>query len=308
MPREPNYYAAGGYDRSAKLRKDQDWLAQRIRHPQTLIVAVWRNQNLVTRAQDGMPPRAVFLRREQIVCDVHTEVFLGQIEDRCFFAHDLSPAETPHEFIRAETAFEFADLRRVGPLVGNRDGSLMAYARGMLYWHNRHLFCGMCGAPTISEEAGHVRRCSNAQCGNPHFPRTDPAVIMLVHDGDHCLLGRQKAWPRGMHSTLAGFVEPGESLEDAVAREVFEEAGIRITDIGYHSSQPWPFPASLMLGFHARAVTTDITIDPDEIESANWFSRDFLRHNIRGGAKDFFVPPGIAVARRLIDDWVAGAV
>ena len=308
MPREPNYYAAGGYDRAAKLRKDQDWLAQRIHHPHSRIVAVWRHQNLVTRAQDGVPPRAVFLRREQIVGDVHNEVFLGQIEERCYFAHDLSPAEAPLDIIRSETQFEFADLRRVGPLVGNRDGSLMAYARGMLYWHSRHAFCGMCGAPTISEEAGHVRRCSNEKCANPHFPRTDPAVIMLVHDGDNCLLGRQKAWPRGMHSTLAGFVEPGESLEDAVVREVFEEAGIRITDVGYHSSQPWPFPASLMLGFHARAVTSDIRIDRDEIESASWFSRDFLRQNIRGGAKDFFVPPGIAVARRLIDDWVAGAL
>jgi NAD+ diphosphatase len=307
LPREPNYYAAGGYDRAAKLRKDQDWLATRIHHPQSRIIPVWRNQNLVTKAQDGMPPRAMFLTRDQIVGDARTEVFLGQIDDLCFFAHDLSPAETPLDIIRSETVLEFADLRRVGPLVGNRDGSLMAYARGILYWHSRHTFCGVCSAPTTSDEGGHVRRCSNEKCATPQFPRTDPAVIMLVHDGDRCLLGRQKIWPKGMHSTLAGFVEPGESLEDAVAREVFEEAGIRITDVAYHSSQPWPFPASLMLGFHARAITTDIKIDEDEIESANWFSRDFLRQNIRGG-KDFFVPPGIAVARRLIDDWLAGRV
>ncbi len=307
MPREPNYYAAGGYDRAAKLRKDRDWLATRVHHPQSRIVPVWRNQNLVTKAQDGLPPRAVFLTRDQIVGGARTEVFLGQIEDSCFFAHDLSPAELPLDIIRSQTQLEFADLRRIGPLVGNRDGSLMAYARGILYWHSRHEFCGVCGAPTEPEEAGHVRRCSNEKCATAHFPRTDPAVIMLVHDGDRCLLGRQKIWPKGMHSTLAGFVEPGESLEDAVAREVLEEAGIHITDVTYHSSQPWPFPASLMLGFHARAVSTDIKIDPDEIESANWFSRDFLRQNIRGG-KDFFVPPGIAVARRLIDDWVAGTV
>ncbi len=307
MPKEPNYYAAGGYDRAAKLRKDGDWLATRVQHPESRIVPVWRNQNLVTKAQDGITPRAVFLTREQIAGDTRTEVFLGHIEDRCFFAHDLSPVETPLDIIRSETPLEFADLRRVGPLVGSRDGALMAYARGILYWHSRHAFCGVCSAPTKLEEAGHVRRCSNEKCAIQHFPRTDPAVIMLVHDGDRCLLGRQKIWPKGMHSTLAGFVEPGESLEDAVAREVFEEAGIRITDVAYHSSQPWPFPASLMLGFHARAVTTNINIDPDEIESADWFSRDFLRQNIRG-SKDFFVPPGIAVARRLIDDWVAGTV
>ncbi len=305
MPREPNYYAAGGYDRAAKLRKDDNWLATRLDHPHSRIVPVWRNQNLVTKAQDGVPPRAAFLARDQIAGQPGLEVFLGEIEDRAYFARDLSAVETPLDIIRSDVPIEFADLRRVGPLVGNRDGSLMAYARGILYWHGRHGFCGVCGAPTRPEEAGHVRRCTNEKCATQHFPRTDPAVIMLVHDGDRCLLGRQKIWPKGMHSTLAGFVEPGESLEDAVAREVFEEAGVRVADVTYHSSQPWPFPASLMLGFYARATTTDITIDPDEIEAANWFSRDFLKQNIRGG-KDFFVPPGIAVARRLIDDWVAG--
>jgi NAD+ diphosphatase len=306
VPREPNYYAAGGYDRTAKLRKDEDWLATRRNHPASLIVPVWRNQNLVYAAADGGPPRTAFLTRDQIIGDPGLEVLLGLVEDRAYFARDLSSAEKPLDLIRAEAPLEFADLRRVGPLVGNRDGSLMAYARGILYWHSRHGFCGVCGAATRPEEAGHVRRCTNPACNAQHFPRTDPAVIMLVHDEDRCLLGRQKIWPKGMHSTLAGFVEPGESLEDAVAREVFEEAGVRITDVTYHSSQPWPFPASLMLGFHARAVTTDIHIDPDEIESANWFSRDFLKQNIRGG-KDFFVPPGIAVARRLIDDWLTGA-
>ena len=305
MPRPSNYYAAGGYDRAAKLRKDNDWLATRLDHPGSRIVPVWRNQNLVTRAEGGAPSRAAFLLRDQIVGDPLPEVFLGQIGDQCFFARDLSALDEPLAAIRATEPLEFADLRRVGPLVGNRDGSLMAYARGILYWHSRHGFCGVCGGATKPEEAGHVRRCVNPNCNAQHFPRTDPAVIMLVHDGDRCLLGRQKIWPKGMHSTLAGFVEPGESLEDAVAREVFEEAGVRVADVTYHSSQPWPFPASLMLGFYARATTTDIAIDADEIEAANWFSRDFLKANIRGG-KDFFVPPGIAVARRLIDDWIAG--
>jgi NAD+ diphosphatase len=305
VPKEPNYYAAGGYDRAAKLRKDNDWLTTRLDHPHSRIVPVWRTQNLVTKAQDGAPQRAAFLTRDQIAGEAGLEVFLGQIEDRAYFARDLSALETPLDLIRSDVPLEFADLRRVGPLVGNQNGSLMAFARGILFWHSRHGFCGVCGAPTRVEEAGHVRRCTNEKCNAQHFPRTDPAVIMLVHDGDRCLLGRQKIWPKGMHSTLAGFVEPGESLEDAVAREVFEEAGVRVADVTYHSSQPWPFPASLMLGFYARATTTDINIDADEIEAANWFSRDFLKQNIRGG-KDFFVPPGIAVARRLIDDWLAG--
>ena len=305
MPKQPNYYAAGGYDRAAKLRKDADWLAARLDHPQRVIVPVWRTQNLVTAARDGVPQRAAFLTRDQIAGDAAADVFLGQVEDRSYFARDLSAMEAPLDLIQSDVPLEFADLRRVGPLVGNQAGSLMAFARGIFYWDSRHGFCGVCGAPTRPEEAGHVRRCTNAACNAQHFPRTDPAVIMLVHDGDRCLLGRQKIWPKGMHSTLAGFVEPGESLEDAVAREVFEEAGVRVADVTYHSSQPWPFPASLMLGFHARATTTDITIDPDEIDSAGWFTRDFLKQNMRG-SKEFFVPPGIAVARRLIDDWLAG--
>ena len=307
MPKEPNYYAAGGYDRAAKLRKDADWVTTRLEHPQSRIVPVWRNQNLVTKTEGGAPPRAAFLAREQIAEEPGLEVFLGQIDDRAYFARDLSAIDAPLDIIRSEAPLEFADLRRVGPLVGNRDGSLMAYARGILYWHGRHGFCGVCGAPTRPEEAGHVRRCTDEKCNVQHFPRTDPAVIMLVHDGDRCLLGRQKIWPPGMHSTLAGFVEPGESLEDAVAREVFEEAGVRIADVTYHSSQPWPFPASLMLGFHARAVTTEINIDADEIEAARWFDRDFLKAHLKG-SKEFFVPPRVAVARRLIDDWLLGNV
>jgi NAD+ diphosphatase len=305
MPREPNYYAAGGYDRAAYKRKDPAWLATRLDHPASRIVPVWRNQNLVTKAEGGAPPRAAFLGRDQIAGDPGLEVFLGEHEDRAYFARDLSTLETPLDIIRSDVPLEFADLRRVGPLVGNRDGSLMAYARGLFYWHSRHGFCGVCGAPTKPEEAGHVRRCTNAQCDAQHFPRTDPAVIMLVHDGDRCLLGRQKVWPPGMHSTLAGFVEPGESLEDAVAREVLEETGIRCTDVTYHSSQPWPFPASLMLGFHARALNDDIRVDELELEAAHWFTRDFLKAHLKG-SKEFFVPPRVAVARRLIDDWLMG--
>jgi NAD+ diphosphatase len=305
VPKEPNYYAAGGYDRASQRRKDADWLATRLGHAASLVVPVWRNQNLVYSAQDGAPPRAAFLGWEQIGGETGGDVFLAELDGRVYFARDLSAQEKPLDVIRAEAPVEFADLRRVGPLVGNRDGSLMAYARGILYWHGRHGFCGVCGAPTRPEEGGHVRRCTNEKCAAQHFPRTDPAVIMLVHDGDRCLLGRQKIWPKGMHSTLAGFVEPGESLEDAVAREVHEEAGIRVTDVTYHSSQPWPFPASLMLGFHARAVTTEINVDESELEAARWFERSYLIQHLKGST-EFWVPPRVAVARRLIDEWLQG--
>ncbi len=193
-------------------------------------------------------------------------------------------------------------MRRVGPLLPRHEGALLAYARGIAYWHERHRFCGVCGAPTQSAEGGHVRRCTGPACGTTHFPRTDPAVIMLVHDGERCLLGRKPGWPAGMHSTLAGFVEPGESLEEAVAREVFEEAGIRVDDVTYHSSQPWPFPASLMLGFHARARTLEITVDPEELEHAAWFERSFLL--ARQDDDTLRLPRRDFIARRLVEDWL----
>src|SRR5262249_4560440 len=151
--------------------------------------------------------------------------------------------------------------------------SLLAYARGLMHWHARHGFCGVCGSRTESASAGHVRKCTNPDCGASHFPRTDPAVIMLVHDGDKALLGRQKVWPQGMYSTLAGFVEPGESLEETVRREVYEETGIAVGEVVYHSSQPWPFPASLMIGFHAEARSRTINRVDSELEDAGWFSR-----------------------------------
>ncbi len=153
---------------------------------------------------------------------------------------------------------------------------MLALARAMVWWHSRHRFCGVCGSPTLSEEAGHMRRCTNPECKAMHFPRTDPAVIMLVTDGERALLGRNKNFPPGMYSTFAGFVEPGESLEDAVAREVREETGIEVGQVIYHSSQPWPFPANIMLGFHAEAMSSEIAVDYGELEDAKWFERDWL--------------------------------
>ncbi len=229
-------------------------------------------------------------------------MLLGLIEDRAYFALDLSAVEAPLAALRPPAPVEFTDLRRVGPLLARQEGSLLAYARGIAYWHSRHRFCGVCGSATLSEEGGHVRRCTNATCDAQHFPRTDPAVIMLVHDGDRCLLGRQRIWPTGMHSTLAGFVEPGESLEEAVAREVFEEAGILVDEVRYHSSQPWPFPASIMLGFHARARSSEIRVDHSELEDARWFERSYLLSHQDDDS--FRLPRRDSIARRLIEDWL----
>ena len=298
---EVNFYAGGGLDRAAPRRKDAAWVAALVEHRASRFVAVWRGQSLVRHDADA-GPRAAYLTRAQLAALGGEPVLLGLAEEGAFFALDLSHHEGAPAALADGARAGFTDLRRVGPLLPRQEGALLAYARGIAYWHERHRFCGVCGAPTASAEGGHVRRCTGAACGIAHFPRTDPAVIMLVHDGERCLLGRKPGWPAGMHSTLAGFVEPGESLEEAVAREVFEETGVLVDEVRYHSSQPWPFPASLMLGFHARARSTAIAADPEEIEHAQWYERrDLLGHKDDDTLR---LPRGDSIARRLLEDWL----
>jgi NAD+ diphosphatase len=301
---QPNFYASVGIDRVGPLRKDPAWLASRLADPTTLFVPVWRALNLVEEAGDGPLPH--FLGPEQLaasLADGAQTVLLGLEGERAFFAVDLSDVEAPLDLAALDPArHRFRDLRAFGPLLGRREGSLLAYAKGMMYWHSRHRFCGVCGSITEAAEAGHVRRCRNPDCNASHFPRTDPAVIMLVTDGENCLLGRQAAWPAGMYSTLAGFVEPGESLEQAVAREVFEEAGIEVDTVTYQSSQPWPFPASIMLGFRATARSREIRIDGAELQDARWFGRRWLQNHEDG--PDLRRPRKDSIARRLLDDWL----
>jgi NAD+ diphosphatase len=298
--KEPNFYADAMIDRAGHRRKEPAWLAERLADPASRFVPVWRSQNLV-HVGDGAAPRAALLARQEIAAEGET-VLLGVVADCAYFAVDLSALDLPLAALRTGNPVEFTDLRRVGPLLARADGALLAYARGIAYWHGRHRFCGTCGSATRSAEAGHIRYCTDPRCNAPHFPRTDPAVIMLVHDGERCLLGRQRAWPAGMHSTLAGFVEPGESLEEAVAREVYEETGIRVDEVIYHSSQPWPFPASIMLGFHARARSTEIRVDHNELQDARWLERQFLQAHQDDDA--FRLPRRDSIARRLIEDWL----
>jgi len=298
---EVNFYAGGGLDRAGPKRKDQGWVEHLLAHQDSRFVALWRGQNLMRKEADGAP-RAAYLTRAELGALAREPVLLGLDNGRALFAVDLSREEAPLAAFAASAPVEFTDLRRVGPLLPRAEGSLLAYARGISYWHARHLFCGLCGAPTLGQEGGHVRRCTNPACGTVHFPRTDPAVIMLVHDGERCLLGRKPEWPAGMHSTLAGFVEPGESLEEAVAREVMEETGVAVANVRYHSSQPWPFPASLMLGFHAEARSTDITVDPEELEHAAWYDRRWLLDH--ADDERLRLPRGDSIARRLVEDWL----
>jgi NAD+ diphosphatase len=196
-------------------------------------------------------------------------------------------------------------LRTVGPTIAPEDASLAVHAVGLARWHQLHGFCPHCGSPTEVHDAGHVRRCPS--CGLHHFPRTDPAVIMLITDGhDRALLGRQAAWPENRFSTLAGFVEPGESLPDAVRREVMEEVGIEVGDVTYAGSQPWPFPSSLMLGFFGTALSHDIRVDGNEIADARWFTRAEITE--LSAASELLLPPLVSISRWLVNEWHGGEI
>ena len=298
-----NVYAGGMLDRAAPLRGDEAWVEARLADPAGRYVAVWRGRNLV---EGDDPPRAVMLPHESIAPAITQDtpvVLLGMNGEVPYFAVGLSGGgdDPARGALAGHGAFH--DLREFGGLIPAPEASLLAHARGLMYWHRRHRFCGVCGSPAVIREAGHVRQCGDSACGAQHFPRTDPAVIMLVSDGDNCLLGRQADWPAGLYSTLAGFVEPGESLEEAVAREIREESGVTVRDVRYHSSQPWPFPASLMLGFYATAVNAEVSINHDELDDARWFHRDDLLDPGDG----MRLPRRDSISRRLVDDWLDGS-
>ncbi len=304
MP-NPLFYTGTGLDRATEQRRDDAWLAERLHHRETRIIPVWRGHNLIL---PGAAPGAITItgaHARGMLQIADTVALLGINGEHAFFVADLSEHEGP-VLTPMMGRGEFIDLRSVGALMDTQEAALLAYARGMVYWHQHQRYCGDCGTPTDSRNGGHLRRCANPDCGRDHFPRTDPAVIMLVTrpgpEGGACLLGRQSRWPKGMVSTLAGFVDPGESLEEAVVREVHEETGVAVTDVAYQASQPWPFPSSLMLGFRARAKTVEITVNRDELEDARWFTRgqiaDFEARGLR-------LPRPDSIARWLIEGWLA---
>ena len=309
---ERNFFGHTGLDRADLLRKDADWIAARLADPATRLVAVWRSRNLMILGAEPEAPHAVVATGAQtpgLIQASEETVFLGTGADGvAWFALDLSSADAPlaHPDLArhlADDTAEFMDLRETGHHLDHMTGSILAYARGMLTWHRRHRFCGICGSPAASAEGGHLRKCTGAHCGAGHFPRTDPAVIMLVTDGERALLGRSGRFGPNMYSTLAGFVEPGETLEAAVAREVFEESGIHVRNVRYHSSQPWPFPTSLMLGFYAEATSTEITINQEEMEDVRWFEKSFLL-NRKNERERINLPRKVSIARQLLDGWL----
>ena len=291
-------------DRAAVVRRDAAWLAARRLDPRTVIIPVWQNRSFVV---EGDPPHVALIKASHaaaVVEGANQLVLLGCDGDgAAWFAADLT-ADGRDAIAQIAGFASLLPLRRVGAVLPPGDAAILAYAHGIVYWHRRHRFCGVCGSVTESREGGHVRVCLGAGCGAEHFPRTDPAVIMLVsrHDDEACLLARQARWPRGMYSTLAGFVEPGESLEEAVTREVREEVGLGVTNVRYCGSQPWPFPSSIMLGFHAQTESdAPIRFDPTELEDAQWFTRvDIAAFNQRG----LRLPSRDSIARRLLIEWL----
>ena len=299
----PNVLSAAGLDRAHLRRQDAGWLAERLRDPDTLVLPVAGTD--VPVGEDD-PPRAAFLdapRAMALADPASPPSFLGLEDGRAVFALDVS-AVPECDRARALGPVRLAALREVGALVPQPDGGLLAYASGILAWHATHRFCARCGAPSVPADGGHLRICTREGCAAKHFPRTDPVVIMLVTDGERCLLGRQAVWPPHRYSCLAGYVEPGESLEDAVAREVREEAGVEVGRVSYRHSQPWPFPSSLMLGFTAEYAGGELAFDDDELEDVRWFEREELR--AAAAAEDVLLPPRVAIARRLIGDWLEG--
>lgn len=288
-----NVFAGAFVDRIGERRKDSAWLAEAVRSEQSCFVPVWGEQCLI----GGDPLRAILLSREQVASMVDDQelIFLGLFRDRPAFALPINAA--------ANAPFpelgEFHDLRYLGTVLPPDEANLVAHARALVLWHASQVFCGVCGSSARPEAAGNSRICMNNDCRREIFPRVDPAIIVLVSDGDRCLLGRQVGWPEGRYSSVAGFVEPGESLEDSVRREVYEETNIRVSTVSYHSSQPWPFPSSLMLGFMAEATSSDIILNDGELEDAQWFTRKELRS---GFPK---LPFQISIARRLVDQWLA---
>lgn len=297
------------FDRAAFNRRDPDWWRATAGLKATRILPVWRGNILIGH---NPAPRAVTLTGADPWWHGHVDwdrsAFLGLQDGVPLGMAVLNGSDPLEEHPEIQRQGQFATLRAAGMVLPSLDAGLAAFAKALGWFHGQHRFCGRCGKPTRPAEAGHARICIDEACATTVYPRSDPAVIVLIHDGgDRCVLGRGRHLLPGMHSTLAGFVEAGESLETCVRREIKEESGLDLGAITYRHSQPWPFPQSLMVGFHAVAASTEIAIDEVELEHVAWYRRDWLkqqaaRTDIAEG--EFRLPPHISIARQLIDEWL----
>jgi NAD+ diphosphatase len=293
-------------DPADRYRNDENWIKARLDDSQSRYLVLWTLQVLVT-GDEALA--LVWLTRSDVENELPgafaaAPVFLGvDAEGAAYFAVDA-------DGVAGETApfpgsGQFLELRATASRLQGGEAGILARARSMVDWHKRHGFCACCGQISYITRGGYMRKCSNLACGAEHFPRVDPVVIMLIIRGDNCLLGRQTRFPDGMFSVLAGFIEPGETIEEAVRRESHEEAGIRVGAVRYVASQPWPFPSNLMIGCEAEALTEEITLDTQELEAAFWVSRADIRRVMAGDKTlGFSLPASVAIARQLLDRWV----
>ena len=293
----PNTFSGSPLDRAGARRTDERWVSATLADPSSRAVVVTSDGVLVTSGDDGeprlarVPPAALPDTAEAVLLGLDDEgAATFAVDGEALDAAGLPAGATP------------LGLRDAGALLSQGDGGLIAHATALVNWHRRHPHCAVCGARTEVAEAGHVRTCPS--CGAMHHPRTDPVVIMVVESGDRLLLGRQARWPKGRYSALAGFVEPSETLEEAVAREVREESGVEVRAPRYVSSQPWPFPSSLMLGFVAEHESGEPSPRDHELEDVRWFAREELEAIRAGRVDGMHMPPPIAIARQLIDGWL----
>jgi NAD+ diphosphatase len=279
--------SARSHERIGGRRTDEGWLAERWADPATRVLVLAGGR--FPLSDDGTTVR--WLSPSEV--PEGERLLLGERDGLVHFVVLTRAFRAPDDW---------GMLRSHGPALSPADIGLVVQAQALAEWHRSHRFCPRCGGGLVVSGGGYVLTCES--CGRQQFPRTDPAVIMLVTDGERALLGRQASWPSGRFSTLAGFVDPGESLEQAVAREVMEEVGVEVGDVSYFGNQPWPFPSSLMVGFFARATSTEISVDGDEIEDARWFTREQMQAEAEAGT--LVLPGGISISRSLIEAWYGG--
>ena len=313
-PREeqPNVFAGSPLDRVANERRDPEWLAECLAHPDRRYLALCNLEALVAR---GSPPAIAWLAASALPDGdlVARAVLLGLDEGVPRLALDLTSVEAALVDGLLDDGRRFEEVRGIAPELSSQEAAILAQARSLVDWHARHRFCAVCGNPTEPHLGGGMRRCDG--CNAEHFPRVDPVVIVLVTRGERCLLVHGRGRPGSNYTCIAGFMEPGETVEEAVRREVFEESGVGVAAVRYHSSQPWPFPSSLMLGCHAEAASEEISIDPEEIADARWFGRGDVARALaiaagganEGDAPDFGVPAPFTISHQLIRAWAEPA-
>jgi NAD+ diphosphatase len=295
-----NNFSTNFLDCVSEKRKNDTWLKSQLENESSSFIPIWDSKVLCNQNQKAEP---IFLSRKEfqkLHIGSQSLILLGLIEDTTYFSVKIKDKENA-SFLSKNNKGEFLNLKNINPLLKLQHSTLLSLARFMVDWNSKHRFCGKCGSPTKSAEAGNLRICKNEACKLNHFPSMDPAIIVLVSSAEKCLLGSQDFWPRGMYSTIAGFVEPGENIEDAVIREVKEETGISVTDIRYQSSQPWLFPSSLMLGFTAKAKNNNIIINQDELNDVRWFSREEIKAKVSNGTVK--LPSKVSIAYNLIESW-----